>query len=348
MSPRRAATTPAREATPRLPSPLPPPPKAVDRLRAARFAAIDFETATAQRASACAVAVTVVEEGKVVDTNHWLIRPPDNEYSAFNSAIHGIRPEDTERAAEFPLVWRDALAIIGDRPLVAHNAAFDLSVLRQSLDHHDIAWPALAVFCTLRLSRRVWPGLASYRLPAVARFLGVSIERHHDPAEDAAACAEIARRVCAAVDVDGLLALAERLRFRPGVIAPGRWEPGGTGGGSSTSIARLEPTRGEFDPEHPVYGRRVAFTGSLLSMARTEAAQHVVDAGGWAVINVSKSTDYLVFGEQDFSKFVDGEMSAKTRKAVELARAGHSIEIISEADFMEMITSGVAGPVGRG
>ena len=57
--------------------------------------------------------------------------------------------------------------------------------------------------------------------------------------------------------------------------------------------------------------------------------------------SVSKKTDYLVFGEQDFSKFVNGEMSAKTRQAVELAEAGHSIEIISETDFMELITSGV-------
>jgi len=73
-------------------------------------------------------------------------------------------------------------------------------------------------------------------------------------------------------------------------------------------------------------------------MDRDEAAQLVVDAGRRAVTSLSKKTDYLVFGEQDFSKFVDGEMSAKTRQAVDVADAGHSIEIISEAGFMEMIT----------
>lgn len=260
--------------------PTPPTPEAVDRLRSVCFAAIDFETATAQRDSACAVAVTLVDGGQVIGTHRWLIRPPGNEYSPFNIAIHGIRPEDTERSAEFPVIWREAIEVIGDRPLVAHNASFDLSVLRQSLDHHGAEWPTLDVFCTLLLSRRVWPGLSSYSLPPLSQFLGVSLTRHHDPAEDAVACAEIARRVCTVVEVDDLLALPERMGFRPGSIAPSRWEPCGVGWGSGTSIARLEPTRSEFDPDHPLYGQRVAFTGSLLSMSRNEAAQFVVDAGG--------------------------------------------------------------------
>ena len=337
---RRAAGTPFGETAQGLPRPTPPSPEAVDRLRSARFAAIDFETATEQRASACAVAVTLVDGGQVTNTRRWLIRPPENDYSGFNIAIHGIRPEDTMHSPEFLEVWREVLEVIGDRPLVAHNASFDLSVLRQSLDHEGAEWPTLDVFCTLLLSRRIWPGLPSYSLPPLARFLGVPIGRHHDPVEDAIACAEIARRVCAAVEIDDLLSLTERMGFQPGTIAPGMWEPPRSGGGSRTSIAQLEPTTSDFDPDHPFFERRVAFTGSLLSMSRNEAAQLVVDAGGRAMTSVSKQTDFLVFGEQDFSKFVDGEMSAKTRQTVELAEAGHPIEIISEADFMEMITIG--------
>ena len=337
---RRAAGTPFGETAQGLSRPTPPSPEAVDRLRSARFAAIDFETATEQRASACAVAVTLVDGGQVTNTRRWLIRPPENDYSGFNIAIHGIRPEDTMHSPEFLEVWREVLEVIGDRPLVAHNASFDLSVLRQSLDHEGAEWPTLDVFCTLLLSRRIWPGLPSYSLPPLARFLGVPIVRHHDPVEDAIACAEIARRVCAAVEIDDLLSLTERMGFQPGTIAPGMWEPPRSGGGSRTSIAQLEPTTSDFDPDHPFFERRVAFTGSLLSMSRNEAAQLVVDAGGRAMTSVSKKTDFLVFGEQDFSKFVDGEMSAKTRQTVELAEAGHPIEIISEADFMEMITIG--------
>ena len=227
---RRAASRPPGQAARGLPKPTPPTSETVDRLRSVRFAAIDFETATEQRDSACAVAVTLVDDGQVVETRRWLIRPPGSEYSASNIAIHGTRPEDTRRSAEFPAVWREAIELIGNRPLVAHNASFDLSVLRQSLDHYGAEWPTLDVFCTLLLSRRVWPGLPSYSLPALSRFLGVSMARHHDPAEDAAACAQIARRICAAVEVDDLLRLTARVGFRSGSIAPGRWEPRGVGG----------------------------------------------------------------------------------------------------------------------
>ena len=337
---RRAAGTPFGETAQGLPRPTPPSPEAVDRLRSARFAAIDFETATEQRASACAVAVTLVDGGQVTNTGRWLIRPPENDYSGFNIGIHGIRPKDTMHSPEFLEVWREVLEVIGDRPLVAHNASFDLSVLRQSLDHEGAEWPTLDVFCTLLLSRRIWPGLPSYSLPPLARFLGVPIGRHHDPVEDAIACAEIARRVCAAVEIDDLLSLTERMGFQPGTIAPGMWEPPRFGGGSRPSIAQFDPTTSDFDPDRPFFERRLAFTGSLLSLSRNEAAQLVVDAGGRAMTSVSKKTDFLVFGEQDFSKFVDGEMSAKTRQTVELAEAGHPIQIISEADFMEMITVG--------
>lgn len=309
-------------------------------MRALRFAAIDFETATAERGSACAMALTIVERGRLVDTRKWLIRPPGNEYSPFNTVVHGIKPEDTQNAPEFYEVWGEARDAIADRPLVAHNASFDMSVLRSALDHSSAEWPQFAVYCTLQLSRRVWPGLLSYSVPSLAHFLGLAVERHHDPAADSWACAEIARGVCAATATDDLGASASQIGLRRGSLGPGVWIPCSVSIHSSqggTSITHLEPVAYDFDPDHPLYGRRVAFTGTLLSMTRYQAAQLVVNAGGQATTSVSKATDYLVFGEQDFSRFVDGQMSTKTRTAAQLIADGHSIEILSEADFLQMI-----------
>jgi hypothetical protein len=53
--------------------------------------------------------------------------------------------------------------------------------------------------------------------------------------------------------------------------------------------------------------------------------------------SVSTQTHYLVFGDQDFSRFVDGERSTKTRRAQELVTQGHSVEVISERDFLAML-----------
>ncbi len=310
----------------------------VPPLRGVRFAAVDFETATGQRHSACALGLVLVEDGKIVTTRRWLIRPPGNEYAPFNIRVHGIRPADTATAPAFPAVWDEARALIADRPLVAHNAAFDLAVLRASLDIHGTRPPTVDAYCTLLMSRSLWPGLTSYSLPLLSRFLDVHLSRHHDPVADATACAEIALKACTAAGVDQLQRLAERLDLQAGFVRVGAWSPphrpsraadAGSAGPGTIS-----------DPTHPLYGRCVAFTGTLSSMSRREAAQRVTEVGGYAMGSVSARTDYLVFGEQDFSKFVGGEHSAKTRRAAELAAAGHPIEILSEVDFFEMLQGG--------
>ena len=100
------------------------------------FAAIDFETATSERRSACAVGVVVFEQGLPTDTLNLLIRPPDNHYDSFNTMIHGIGPSDTRHAPDFPESWERVAQLLDGRLVVAHNTAFDLSVLRRSAEHH--------------------------------------------------------------------------------------------------------------------------------------------------------------------------------------------------------------------
>lgn len=74
-----------------------------------------------------------------------------------------------------------------------------------------------------------------------------------------------------------------------------------------------------------------------MSMPRREAAQLVVTAGGTFTNSVSKNTDYRVFGEQDFWKFVDGESSHKTKNSQALIIDGHPLQIIGEAEFLRML-----------
>jgi DNA polymerase-3 subunit epsilon len=121
-------------------------------------ATIDFETATSRRSSACAVGVAIPRADRQSDTRSWLIRPPENEYDSFNMKIHGITPNDTENAATLPDIWPEIDALIGGRTLAAHNASFDLSVLRQSLGIHGAVIPRdYRYLCTYRLARLVWP-----------------------------------------------------------------------------------------------------------------------------------------------------------------------------------------------
>ncbi len=72
-------------------------------------------------------------------------------------------------------------------------------------------------------------------------------------------------------------------------------------------------------------------------MTRRDAAQVVIDAGGQFNQNPGRKTDYLVFGQQDFTRFVDGDSSAKTKRALALIADGYPLQIVEEADFRRML-----------
>ena len=176
------------------------------------FTAIDFETANSSPASACAVGLVRVRAGRVVAKAGWLIRPPagHNEFNPFNTRIHGIRVEDVAGAAE----WTDQLdalcAFAGADVLVAHNAGFDMNVLRRACAATGDECPPYRYLCTLQLARKSYV-LDSYRLPLAAAEAGFSDFAHHDATADAEACAHIvidtARR-SGATDVSHLAELA--------------------------------------------------------------------------------------------------------------------------------------------
>jgi DNA polymerase-3 subunit epsilon len=107
------------------------------------WVALDFETATASRGSACALGLAYVEGGRVASVERVLIQPPDNAYDAFNVMIHGIEPSMTTDSPTFAEVWPHVLTRIESKPVVAHNASFDFSVLRHSLDASGHPYPEL-------------------------------------------------------------------------------------------------------------------------------------------------------------------------------------------------------------
>lgn len=156
-----------------------------------RWIAIDFETATREPTSACALGVAVIEGLEVVDGASWLIRPPFNEYEFWNTNVHGISAEDTELAPEFEELWWEVGALIGDAPLLAHNASFDMRVLRALIETRELAAPRFEYACTVSAARKAWPELANHRLDTVCDHCGVPLV-HHEAGSDALGCARVA------------------------------------------------------------------------------------------------------------------------------------------------------------
>lgn len=160
------------------------------------YCAIDFETANRYASSACSVGlVKFGPEGNVLDEYYSLIRPPVLAFDPLNISIHHILPEDVEDAPTMEGIWPDVRDFVGDLPLVAHNAQFDIRVLRESLSAWGLESTHNDYYCTLSLARRVWRDLASYKLTSIAEGLGWEYEAHNALA-DSLICGRLFSRLC--------------------------------------------------------------------------------------------------------------------------------------------------------
>ncbi|HEY5540831.1 MAG TPA: 3'-5' exonuclease, partial [Coriobacteriia bacterium] len=143
--------------------------------RGGEWVAIDFETSNEQRDSACALGLAVVRDGEVTKTAAWLIRPPEMRFDWRCTRVHGIRARDVVDAPEFPDVWLEVSEYLGDGRLLAHNASFDIAVLRTMLAAYGLEAPELRYACTLAMSRRAWPDLPRHRLDTMCEHCGIEL-----------------------------------------------------------------------------------------------------------------------------------------------------------------------------
>jgi DNA polymerase-3 subunit epsilon len=139
---------------------------------------------------------------------------------------------------------------------------------------------------------------------------------HHDAQEDARAAGEILVR---AIKMTGLTVQDWLARVKRPINL-----------GQSSSIAI------EGNPEGPLFGEVIVFTGAL-TIPRREAAELAAVAGCQVTASVAKTTTLLIVGDQDIRKLAGHEKSSKYRKAEEMIAAGQHIRILGESDFRRLI-----------
>lgn len=179
------------------------------------FVAVDFETANHLRTSACSIGLAVVEKGKVVETLHRLIRPIPFSFYPGNIAIHGITPRMVEREPEFDRLWTELKPYFEGRQIVAHNASFDLSVLRALFDHFGIPYPSLHYFCTVMAAKRIIKDSFNHKLSTLSQYFDIELN-HHNAESDAIAAAYIAIGLCRKTGSNTLDELSEFIEYKLG------------------------------------------------------------------------------------------------------------------------------------
>ncbi len=155
------------------------------------YAIVDIETTGgyAENHRVTEVAIYHYDGIQVTDQFHTLINP-GRKIPHFITGLTGITSQMVEDAPTFEDVAEEIFDWLKDRVFVAHNAHFDYSFLKKEFEEVGVNWNAKKL-CTVRLSRKIIPGLNSYSLGRLAESLGIKIPNRHRAGGDALATAKI-------------------------------------------------------------------------------------------------------------------------------------------------------------
>lgn len=334
------------------------------------FIAIDLETANADMASICQIGLAWYQDGNLL--KEWVSYvDPQDHFEPANISIHGIDQDTTTSAPAFPELAQVLFEYLDQRIVVSHTH-FDRLALLQAFDKHEISPPEFAWLDTSRVVRHTWEQFSQsgYGLVNVCEFLGYKYEAHN-ALQDAKAAGHVLLAAIEHADTD-LLTLANDLgqssssksnkanRNRSIHVVLSIDEDGNiieeevtdnntdkdTGKRKQRYFSqRIEKRIG--NPNGPLYGERLVFTGSL-SIARDKAADMAAAAGCQIDQGVTKKTTILVVGDQDISLLSGHEKSSKHRKAEKYIAKGLPIRILRESDFKRLIELDEESPVREG
>ena len=293
------------------------------------FFAIDVETANPNRRSICQIGLAEFKDGEVVDELDLLVNP-EEEFGPQQIKVHGIRPENVLDSPAF----NSALEIFShriDKAFLVCHSSFDRIAVRKAAEKYGVSFPQTFWLDTLRIARRMWPDLPSFRLSDLAEKFGMNFKHHH-AIEDAKVCGRILIKAIHESGLDLTKWHEERERANQ-TCAADRSSRAAKNRKYPEAVTRKGAVDGLYA------GQAIVFTGALnnLGMTRGEAADLASMVGFDVKAQVSKKVKYVVVGEHDLRQLAGHSKSSKMRKAIELQNKGHDIDLIGEIDFMALL-----------
>lgn len=275
------------------------------------FVALDVETAVGKRWSICQVGIAVVENGEITRTISKLVKPPQNEYSPWNIRVHGILPEMTENQPEFPEVWKEIQPLINGKKLVAHNAAFDINCLQQTLEYYNLSVPNFECDCTFKITGQ--------KLDAICNAYDIELINHHDATADAVACAKVYLKLLNGIEPD-FSKMKTQSKKATGFSMPE--------GHERLCGDVLKPDLEHADSNSPFYAKKVVFTGVLNAIKRKDAADIVKKMGADIDTSITKRTNFVITGSKPGP--------SKMKKIQQFNSQGSDIQLVFEEEFLKM------------
>ena len=154
-----------------------------------RIIAFDIETPNFNNDRMCSIGLAVIENGEIVQTDYYLVNP-ECDFDDRNILIHGITPSDVAGAPTFPEIWAVIAPFFRANLVTAHNATFDLSVLKKALQAYGISESLIYYTDTLTIARSMIKETSNHQLPTLCEWFGIPLE-HHNAGSDSRACASL-------------------------------------------------------------------------------------------------------------------------------------------------------------
>lgn len=159
------------------------------------YAIVDIETTGgfAQANGITEICIHVFDGNKVVDVFQSLINPRQ-PIPYYIQSMTGITNAMVEDAPLFETVAPRVYELLHDKVFVAHNVNFDYSFIKSHLAASNYMLNAKKL-CTVRLSRKIFPGLPSYSLGNLCHSLGIAINNRHRAGGDSEATVKVLQRL---------------------------------------------------------------------------------------------------------------------------------------------------------
>ncbi|GAB2687640.1 exonuclease domain-containing protein [Mucilaginibacter koreensis] len=183
------------------------------------YAIVDIET-TGGHASANGITeiAICIHDGKKVVNRYQSLVNPGREIPVYIQALTGINEDMVASAPSFKDIAADVYHLLHNQIFVAHNVNFDYSFVRYHLAAagYDLNCNKL---CTVRLGRKILPGMPSYSLGKLCHQLGISNSGRHRAGGDADATAELFTMLLEN-DKDNHISAALKTRSKEQVLPP--------------------------------------------------------------------------------------------------------------------------------
>lgn len=271
------------------------------------------------------VACVQYRDGQETERIASLIQPgsrtKDNRFiEPFIESLTGITNHMLETAPRFEDVGEKVWDFLEGEFIVGHNVNFDINFLYDNFLNQWGKKLCNDFLDTMRLSRRVLPELESHTLENLSDYFDVHIS-HHRALNDCLITHEVAEQ------------LKEIACSRPELLEKKKY----ASRRSSCDLRTLICDGQHICPDHIFYKRHCVFTGKLEKFTRKEAAQMVVNIGGFCDNTMSHETNFLIVGNLDFVKTVKNGQSSKIKKAQKLMLLHQDLHMISENVFYELM-----------